>query len=58
MNLETFCRAQGPQLDVLWQPGWEGSLGENGYMHMYGSVPSCSPETIRTLLIGYTPTQN
>ena len=21
---------------VMWQPGWEGSLGENGYMGMYG----------------------
>ena len=20
----------------MWQPGWEGSLGENGYMYMYG----------------------
>ena len=19
---------------VMWQPGWEGSLGENGYMYM------------------------
>ena len=19
---------------LMWQPGWEGSLGENGYMHM------------------------
>ena len=24
----------------MWQPGWEGSLGENGYMYMYGWVPS------------------
>ena len=23
----------------MLQPGWEGSLGENGYMHMYGWVP-------------------
>ena len=23
-------------LSVTWQPGWEGSLGENGYMYMYG----------------------
>ena len=22
--------------DVMWQPGWEGSLGENGYMYMHG----------------------
>ena len=21
-------------LSVVWQPGWEGILGENGYMHM------------------------
>ena len=26
----------------MWQPGWEGSLGENGYMYMYGWVPSLS----------------
>ena len=26
----------------MWQPGWEGSLGENGYMCMYGWVPSLS----------------
>ena len=24
----------------MWQPGWKGSLGENGYMYMYGWVPS------------------
>ena len=23
----------------MWQPGWEGSLGENGYMRMCGWVP-------------------
>ena len=23
---------------VMWQLGWEGSLGENGYMYMYGWV--------------------
>ena len=32
--------AHGTLLNVMWQPGWEGSLGENGYMHMYGRVPS------------------
>ena len=26
----------GTLLNVMWQPGWEGGLGENGYMHMYG----------------------
>ena len=27
-----------PNTDLLYmcQPGWEGSLGENGYMYMYG----------------------
>ena len=30
--------AQGTLLNVMWQPGWEGSLGENGYMCMYGLV--------------------
>jgi len=26
----------GTLLNVTWQPGWEGSLGENGYVFMYG----------------------
>ena len=32
----TYCILQGTLLNVMWQPGWEGSLGENGYMYMYG----------------------
>ena len=28
--------AQGTLLNVMWQPGWEGSLEENGYMCMCG----------------------
>ena len=27
---------QGALLSVAWQPGWGGSLGENGYMPVYG----------------------
>ena len=27
-------------LNVMWQPGWEGSLGETGYMYTYGQVAS------------------
>ena len=23
-------------VQIMWQPGWEGSLGENGYMYVYG----------------------
>jgi len=30
------CRAQGTLLNVMWQSGWEGSLGGNGYLYMYG----------------------
>ena len=44
--------SQETLLNVMCQPGWEGSLRENGYMYMYG----CSLETITTLLIlQYTP---
>lgn len=31
-----LCSAQGALSDVLWQPGWEGSLGENGYVYTHG----------------------
>ena len=48
------CTAHGALLSVMWQSGWEGSLGENGYMYIYG----CSSETITALLMGYTPIQN
>ena len=24
----------GNSLSVMWQPGWEGSLGDKGYMYM------------------------
>ena len=30
------CTAQRTLLSVMWQPGWEGSLGENGCMFMHG----------------------
>ena len=28
--------AQGTLLNVMWQPGWEEGLEENGYMYVYG----------------------
>ena len=31
--------AHGTLLSLVWQPGGEGRLGENGYMYMYGCVP-------------------
>ena len=36
----TYCRAHGTLLQVMWQLGWEGSLGANGYMYMYAWGPS------------------
>ena len=32
----TICTAEGTPLNVMWRPGGEGSLGENGYVHMHG----------------------
>ena len=43
----------------MWQPGWEGSLGEkmDTCVCMAESL-CCAPETIAALLIRYTPTEN
>ena len=30
--------AQGTLLNAMWQPGWEGSLKENGLMYIYSWV--------------------
>ena len=48
----------GTLLIVTWQPGWEGSLGEEGYVCMYDESLHCSLAAITTLLIGYTPVLN
>ena len=29
------CVAHGTMLHVLWQPGWQRSLGENGYVYIH-----------------------
>ena len=44
----------------MWQPGWEGSLGENGYMYIIQRTESlcCLPETITALLTGCTPIED
>ena len=34
--------AHGTLLNVMPQPGWEESLGENGYISMYGWDPMLS----------------
>ena len=42
----------------MWQPGWEGSLGENGYICVCMAESLCyPPEITTTLLIRYTPIQ-
>ena len=37
-STQTSCIAHRTLLSVMWQPGWEEILGENGYMYMYGWV--------------------
>ena len=32
-NKDLLC-STGSVLNVMWQPGWEESLGESGYMYM------------------------
>ena len=45
---------QGTLLNVMWQPGWEGSLGGmNACIYMAESL-CCPPETITTFLSGCT----
>ena len=42
----------------MWQPRWEGRLGEDGYIYVFGWVGSLFPWTITTLLLTYTLIQN
>ena len=42
----------------MWQPGWEGSLGENGYRYMYSWVPLPSTWNYLNIINGYMPIQN
>ena len=49
--------SHGTLFNVMCQHGWEGNLGENGYMYMAESF-RCSPETTTTLVISYIPIQN
>ena len=50
-----YCTAHGTLPNVMWQPGCEQGLGENGYIYMMTESLQRSPETITMLLIGYTP---
>ena len=47
-----YSIAHGTLLNVTWQPGWEGSLEENGYMYTYGWIPLLwPPKTITALFV-------
>ena len=53
---KVLLHSQGTLFTVMWQPGWEDSLGENEYMYIcMAESLCCPPETITTLLISYTP---
>ena len=50
--------ARGTLLNIMWQPGWKGSLKENGYMYMYGWVPLLSTWNYHNFVTGlYSNTQ-
>ena len=36
--MRPYSIAQGALLNVTWQPGWEGGLGEDGYMCLFDWV--------------------
>ena len=37
-NQQESTAAHGTLINVMQQPGWERSLGENGYIYIYGRV--------------------
>ena len=39
-STRTYYIAQRTLLNVMWQPGWERNLQENGCIYMYGWIPS------------------
>ena len=45
-----YCVVQRTLINVKWQPGWEGSLGEKGYMYMYGWVPLLSTRNYHNIV--------
>ena len=53
----TVYIAHGTLLSVMWQPGWEGVWGSMDTSICGAESLHYSPETITTLLIGYTPMQ-
>ena len=50
---KTYCIAQGILLNIMWQPGWERSLGRMDICMCLAETLCCLPETITTFLISY-----
>ena len=53
INDKNRCIAHGTLFSVMWQPRWEESLGENGYMYMMAESLCCTPETNTTLFVNW-----
>jgi len=56
----TLCIVHGTLLNIMRQPGWEGSLGENGYILSMAEFLPCSLATITALFVNqlHTTIQN
>ena len=52
--MRSYWIAQGILLSVLWRPGWLGVWGRMDTCIYTTESLCCPPETITTLLIGYT----
>ena len=49
-----YSRRNSAQLlSIMWQPGWEEGLGEDGYMYMFGWVPLLSTWNYGNIVISY-----
>ena len=57
-NQQDLLYSTGNSAQCMWQPGWEGSLGENGTCMCVSESLCCSPETFTTLLIVYVCVQS
>ena len=54
-SARAYCIAHGTLLDVMWQPGWEGSLGRMDTCICMAESLCCPPEAITAWLVGCTP---
>ena len=56
----TYCIVQGALSNVIWQPGWEGSLGQNRiHVNVWLNLVTVHLKLSQhCLLIGYTPIHN